>query len=332
MIKKKFTFDTKDKVIMNIDMHPKYNLFACGAESFCQTYSISHKRIDMLNETQSDFSKNEDDRLQKRVKFIPDIPENLESEERSYVVTCGVDGFLRIWTFPKLKMIKEVKVHDQEIVDLDISRHYIVVMTKKSAKIFLLKKTSADDNIDFDLEMVKSFTATEKYNYRDCVFTKDEKHLYITEYLPQQCSRIQVFSTSDWNLLRSKQIKLKGEHHTIFTIHPSKDVFALGTTEGTLLVFESNSMKNIMKCKPHNFIITGLHFHDSSDDQYCTILSCSADNTVVATKVPLKSGRNWIKMMSLVFLIVIISILIEMYRENILNVYYDWKNQPDKSV
>lgn len=333
LFKKEFSYDTKDKVIMNIDFHPKYNLFACGAESFCQTYSISHHRIDLLQECQSDFSKDEDDRLQKRVKFIPDISKegtdnDKENKETSHIITCGVDGFLRIWNFPKLKMIKEVKVHDQEIIDLDVTRNFVVVTTKKLVKIFSLKRLSKDDNIDFNIEHIKTFSSQDKYNYRDSVFSKDEKQLFITEYLPQKSSHIQIFDTSDWHLIKSKQINLKGEHHTMFTIHPSKDLLALGTSEGSLYIYETNSMKNIMKCKPHNFIITGLRFYDyigPNNQKNCSILSCSADNTVVSTKITIKKGRYW--MIILIVLIIFISILIEIYRKDLIVLLDNWKQK-----
>jgi prolactin regulatory element-binding protein len=37
------------------------------------------------------------------------------------MATGGTDGFLRLWQFPSMKLLQEIKAHTKEVDDLDFS-------------------------------------------------------------------------------------------------------------------------------------------------------------------------------------------------------------------
>lgn len=42
------------------------------------------------------------------------------SPDASFMVTGGTDGYLRFWSLPGMKKIKEIKAHEKEVDDLHI--------------------------------------------------------------------------------------------------------------------------------------------------------------------------------------------------------------------
>ena len=58
------------------------------------------------------FSSKGDDSFQKVVRV---------SLDKSFLVTGGCDGHLRVWRFPGLTKLRDLKAHAKEIDDIDIS-------------------------------------------------------------------------------------------------------------------------------------------------------------------------------------------------------------------
>lgn len=56
-------------------------------------------------------NKSNEETYQKCCKVSPDF---------KFLVTGGTDGFIRFWSLPEMKKIKEIKAHEKEVDDVDI--------------------------------------------------------------------------------------------------------------------------------------------------------------------------------------------------------------------
>ncbi|XP_048392146.1 prolactin regulatory element-binding protein isoform X2 [Stegostoma tigrinum] len=65
--------------------------------------------VESLHVVRTDFST---DALQKTVRF---------NMKHSFLITGGVDGFVRVWEFPSMKKCFDFRAHDGEVEDVDIS-------------------------------------------------------------------------------------------------------------------------------------------------------------------------------------------------------------------
>ncbi|GCB83829.1 hypothetical protein scyTo_0024380, partial [Scyliorhinus torazame] len=80
-----------------------------GDAGECLRNETTEMVVESLHVVHTDFST---DALQKTVRF--DL-------KHSFLVTGGVDGFIRVWEFPSMKKRFDFRAHDGEVEDVDIS-------------------------------------------------------------------------------------------------------------------------------------------------------------------------------------------------------------------
>lgn len=52
------------------------------------------------------------------------------SSKGQYIATAGTDGHVRVWKFPQLKKVTDIKAHTKEVDDLDINRKETQVVNR----------------------------------------------------------------------------------------------------------------------------------------------------------------------------------------------------------
>jgi WD40 repeat protein len=131
LMRKVCVFDTGSDAIMNMALHPSENLLACGVGDKCVIYNVGHRNFQKIGEVKTDFSESEEDRGQKRVRFSPC---------GNYIFCGGGDGFVRMYSFPSLRLIRQFAAHslekEKETSDLTVTRKILATTTRKRCLIY----------------------------------------------------------------------------------------------------------------------------------------------------------------------------------------------------
>lgn len=299
---------------MNFTCHPQYSLIISSIRNQCVCFSRSSKYLSRLASVQTDFSEEYSE--QKKVVLIntSDINDGVPSD--TYAMTSGVDGHLRVYTTPFLDHIYTLKVHEFEPFDLDARFPHVASLARQTLHVL---EMYFDDKNQFAMKVILTLAPKKGFAFRDARFSKNGKYLYVTQFLRLKKSIVQVYSTSNWNLLREKTLSFKGDHHTSFTVDNTDSAVALGTSEGKIIILDAQSFKQLYNKPTHSFFVTNLLFSSSSNDQQVTLYSCSADNAIKISSLRRKHKRKPVKWLILpisAILIVIMAIIIEMFRSS----------------
>lgn len=131
LVRKVCAFDTGSDAIMNMALHPTENLLACGVGDRCRAYNVGYRNFQHIGEVQTDFAENEEDRGQKRVRFSP---------QGNFIFCAGGDGFVRMYTFPALQLVKSFAGHsiekEKETIDLSVTGNMLVTLSRKKCLVY----------------------------------------------------------------------------------------------------------------------------------------------------------------------------------------------------
>ena len=126
---------------------------------------------------QCDFHpKGENESFLKSVKFVPS--DNL-------LVTGGADGHIRIWSFPSMKKLMEVKGHSDEICDMDVNSDGQFLCSVSRDGISQLWKLNDGSRLT-QLQFQPPMKSPVKYKFKLCRFHpgQGKSNIFFTVLIP----------------------------------------------------------------------------------------------------------------------------------------------------
>ncbi|KAL5017543.1 hypothetical protein ScPMuIL_007132 [Solemya velum] len=238
--------------------------------------------VEQTGKIKTDFCK--EGAFQKVVKF---------SWDHSILATGGADGFLRVWKFPELKKLYEIKVHKNEVDDLEFSpigNRIVTVSKDHTGHAWDTKdgKKRAD--------LVWPQKNSQQYRYRSCRYglienQKDKFNLYTISIPVTRSTKPSPCYIALWdsNNFTPKKITSTGTE-VLSSLAVSDDGIYLGVgmISGSVAVYISFSLQKLYYVhEAHAIFVTGLDFMPCSEASLAvtgqkefSLLSISADNTI----------------------------------------------------
>lgn len=144
-----------------------------------ETDDLEHKEVIFKFEPsksfQCDFHPNgENESFLKSVKFVP---------SSNVLVTGGADGHFRIWSFPSLKKLIDVKGHNDEICDMDVSCDGQFMCTVSRDGISQLWKLNDGSKLT-QLQFNAPTKSPVKYKFKFCRFHPKQCDVFFTVIIP----------------------------------------------------------------------------------------------------------------------------------------------------
>ncbi|BFY99261.1 hypothetical protein BsWGS_02301 [Bradybaena similaris] len=329
--------DTETHAVMNSSSYydGRNHHLATGQDEFCRTYSVKYKVVTpnktaagpadgtkkrkqensntsassvvadggdnkqltfQIEETgcvAADFSP--DGGFQKCVKFSPDF---------KHLVTGGADGFLRVWKYPQLVKVWEVKAHTNEIDDLDYSPSGTQIITASRDKSGCVW-SSVDGKKVSDLAWTQKTSAP--YRFRACRYGliegKRDKFNFYTVNIPVTRSAKSPCYISAWDSGKfslRKAVSAGTDMVSSFAVSNDGIYLGAGYISGSVSVYISFSLQRLYHVnEAHSIFVTGVEFLPASEmakaitgNQEFNLLSISADNTVRLHQDPERTSYN----------------------------------------
>ncbi|XP_041358183.1 prolactin regulatory element-binding protein-like [Gigantopelta aegis] len=256
------------------------------------TFDIQH-----LESVRSDFDK--DNSFQKVVRF---------GSDDKLLATGGADGFLRVWNYPDMKKVYEVKAHKSDIDDLAFSpdgKHIVTISREANGKIWNAKEGSENSDLVWG-------SNSQQYRFRCCRYgvvenQKSKFSLYTVSIPSKRDKKPQNCYLTMWDGSKYKvKKKQKTGTEILSSLAVSDDGIYLGVgmISGSVAVYISFSLQKLYYVKEvHSIFVTGVDFLSASEgaravtgSQDFTMLSVSADNSVRIHQVPVRGSFSiiWI--------------------------------------
>lgn len=156
LLRKVCVYDTGSDAIMNMALHPRENLLACGVGDHCRVYNVGFRNFQPIGQVRTDFAESEEDRGQKRARFSPC---------GNFLFCSGGDGYVRMFAFPSLHLVKTFNGHalekEKETIDLSVTRNMMVTLSRKRCLVYDIRSGS----------LLHSFEPSDKkLSFRDARF------------------------------------------------------------------------------------------------------------------------------------------------------------------
>ncbi|XP_057329601.1 prolactin regulatory element-binding protein [Microplitis mediator] len=270
-------------------------------------YNVKHKKLQLIlkpsTSIQTDFS--ESDPLQRIVRI---------SLNGKVMATGGLDGVIRLWKFPQLTKIHDLKSHTKEIddIDFDINGNFVATIAKDGRALVwdVVKGTKYKE-----LSWVPPNGA--KYVYKRLRFRipnekKSKMQLYILSNATssKNPSYLQLWDVEQGSIIKSAPYK-----ETLSAIAVSDDgkFLAVGTMfSGSIDIYVAFSLQKALHISgAHSMFVTGLEFLPTKLDgpaitsnSETAVVSISVDNRICIHSIPFRHALPfW-----LVILFIILSI------------------------
>ncbi|KAL8572247.1 hypothetical protein ACOMHN_022484 [Nucella lapillus] len=266
--------------------------------------------LQSLKSVQTDFEK--DGGFQKVVRF---------SADHKLVVTGGADGFLRVWTYPDLKMEFETHGHKNDIDDLDISPSGDKIVTVSRDNTGCVWNTKNGTKV---CNLVWNHANAKQYRYRCCRYgvvegQKGQFHLYTLSIpLQRSASHPSPCYITLWDRDTFKVKKgVSAGNEVLSSLAVSNDgvYLGVGSISGSVSVYVSFSLQRLYHVKEaHSIFVTGLDFMPTSEAtraivgrQDFSLLSVSADNTIRLHQMPERGSISviWVALGSLLLILLL---------------------------
>ncbi|KAK1171401.1 prolactin regulatory element-binding protein isoform X1 [Acipenser oxyrinchus oxyrinchus] len=212
--------------------------------------------VEKLGEVQTDFS---DDGLQKSVRFSGDL---------SFLVTGGVDGYIRVWEYPAMKKKLDFKAHDGEIEDLDISPYNKQVVSVGRDFACCVWK---NDQLALGLHWNENMPSIpdKMYRYQACRFGKVEDNhealrLYTVQIPHKRDRKPPPCYVTKWDgrsFLPLLTQPCGNEVISCLAVSDSGTFLGLGTVTGSVAIYISFSLQKLYYVEEaHGIVVTDLAF------------------------------------------------------------------------
>ncbi|XP_060687160.1 prolactin regulatory element-binding protein isoform X1 [Hemiscyllium ocellatum] len=226
-----------------------------GDASGCLQNETPEMVVESLHVVRTDFST---DALQKAVRF---------NMNNSFLVTGGVDGFIRIWEFPSMKKRFDFRAHDGEVEDVDISPDNKIVTVGRDFKCCVWKNDQLVTDLRWNENMPHISDKT--YRYQACRFGKveDDKDTFrlYTVQIPHKRERKPLLCyISKWdgkNFLPLLTSDCGNEVISAMSISDLGTFIGLGTVTGSVAIYIAFSLQQVYYVKEtHGIVVTDLAF------------------------------------------------------------------------
>ncbi|KAL7306550.1 hypothetical protein TKK_0001242 [Trichogramma kaykai] len=263
------------------------------------TITEKHKKLQLLikpaDSIQTDFGSGQP--LQRVVRISPN---------GNIMATGGTDGLIRLWHFPQLNSLHELKGHSKEIDDIDFCpKSKQIATVAKDGKLIIWDVNTFNKN----KELSWNPSDTEKCIFKRCRFRKtvaddnpsNPKLLFsISNSLPSRDrsrSKMHYGFLQQWNVdlgQMDRVVKYK-ENLSELAVSDDGKFVAVGTmSSGTVDLFIAFNLQRLLHVpNAHNMFITNLEFLPTSLDgpaitSNCetAVISCSVDNKIRIHSVP----------------------------------------------
>lgn len=238
---------------------------------------------------QTDFSSEEP--LQRVVRI---------SRNGEIMVTGGTDGFIRVWQFPSMTRIHNIKAHSKEIDDLDIcpdSATIASISKDGGCCLWNVKNGKKTSTLSWE------FPSNSKYLYKRCRFGirgngTDLESLFTLANPVGRAGNLKSYLQL-WEPGSSKLRKSFSFDESLAALAVRDDgmFVAVGTMfSGSVSIHVAFSLQRIMSVRnAHGMFVTGLEFLPTSLDgpaitcpYEAAVVSISVDNRVCIHQVPFR--------------------------------------------
>ncbi|XP_011504856.1 PREDICTED: prolactin regulatory element-binding protein [Ceratosolen solmsi marchali] len=299
-IPKKSSFSNKEELRQRRknEMKEETNTKKESIEDINEESKAKHKKLQLIikpsDSVQTDFGDVQP--VQRVVRISPN---------GNVMATGGTDGYVRLWQFPQITKMHDLKGHDTEIDDIDFSSTGKEVATvAKDGKLIIWEVTSGLKS----KELTWSSSKDEKSIFKRCRFRNK---------LVQNTNTLQVFTLSNslpardkrhkgkthYGFLQQWDIKLESveklvtykENLSELAISDDGKFVAVGTmSSGTVDMFIAFSLQRVLHVPgAHNMFITNLEFLSTKLDgpaitsnSEAAVISCSIDNKICIHSIP----------------------------------------------
>ncbi|XP_063699521.1 prolactin regulatory element-binding protein [Culicoides brevitarsis] len=319
--------ETGPTVVMNCAIRPdeRRTLLVAGQESHCQLYMINTKIVSDGDEEDTKEASGEANGVRNRkasakTSGVQKIPTNKRimfevkagdsiqtdfakpdplqrvvriSPNGKLMATGGIDGFIRVWNFPSMTKITDIKGHSKEIDDLDFSpnsRFLCSVAKDGAASIW---------NLQSGQEATKlTWTPPEgiKYLFKRCKYgtiegRNDKFRLFTLANPLGKSGKIKGFLQS-WNIDTGKLNSIVDIDESLAALAVREDgrFVAVGTMfTGSVSIYIAFSLQRVLHIpNAHSMFVTGLAFLPVTDidgpaissNTEASVVSISVDNRV----------------------------------------------------
>lgn len=238
--------------------------------------------IKSADSVQTDFTESEP--LQRVVRISPN---------GKLMVTGGLDGHVRVWSFPRMTPLTDIVAHDKEIDDIDFSpdnKHILSVA--KDGKAIVWAANSGKQ------VMQLQWTPPEgvKYLFKRCRYAtiegKSDNHRLFTLSNPFGKAGKQKGFLQQWNVQTGRLNNIVGIDESLAALAVRDDgrFVAVGTMfSGSVSIYIAFSLQRVLHVPgAHSMFVTGLEFipvlvKDAppiSSDTEASVVSFSVDNRI----------------------------------------------------
>ncbi|XP_059061821.1 prolactin regulatory element-binding protein [Achroia grisella] len=345
--------ETGPNVVMTCSVNSTQNrtYLAAGQESHCQLYKVNIRMVDAAEMRRGSFraenglvrrrrrTVSENDNIskkdtnsnttEKRISFeirpIDSVQTDFGDDPLQRVVrvshsgkqmaTGGMDGKVRVWSFPQMQLLYILDGHTKELDDLDFSPcdtqlvsiakdGFACVWSTASKKPPLLKLTCQPPNGN-------------KYLFRRCRFglIEDKKDAYrmFTIANPLARSGAQRGLLQSWEAGALVRGVLLPESLAALAVRDDGRYVAVGTMfSGSVHIYIAFSLQRVLHVKnAHMMFVTGLEFlpvrgygPPITSRSEAALLSISVDNCVCVHSLPCRSTvPAWVAILLIVFVL-----------------------------
>nr|SVE75816.1 EOG090X07XQ [Daphnia hispanica] len=253
---------------------------------------LSQRRLRMLahplDSVKTDMSPGEES-FQKVVRI---------SSNGKLMATGGCDGYIRLWQFPSLKPLRDIKAHEKEVDDIDFSPDcQKIVSVSKDGCAFVW--STKDGNKLCQLEWTPPENA--KYIFKRCRFSVNDgdgqrtRLFTITNPIKSKLpSFLQLWDTSSFLLIKS--IVYNPSPISALATSPCGKFVAIGSMFGGCIdIYTTFNLKLVKHIEnAHSNFITGLAFvpcHTEVGQNITglsegSVISISVDNQIRVHRIP----------------------------------------------
>ncbi|KAK0162474.1 hypothetical protein PV327_006249 [Microctonus hyperodae] len=264
--------------------------------------NFRHKKLQFILQPsisiQTDFTASEP--LQRIVRISPN---------GKLMATGGLDGTIRLWKFPHLEKLHDLKAHTKEIDDIDFNSdgNFVATISKDGRAIIwnVIKGIKTDELTWNPSGNAKYIYKRLRYRIRNEKKSKDQLFTLSNATSSKNSSYLQL-----WDIEQGTIIKSASFNETLSAMAVSDDgkFVAVGTMfSGTIDIFIAFSLQRVLHVPgAHSMFVTGLEFlpiqlngPSITSNSEAAVVSISVDNKICIHSIPFRPSEFFLPSISI---------------------------------